>query len=106
MTPRAPIDSKQIGFLRASIRFLLMLANLVGVPNSFLTTALLHFNDLFRRYGAPIILLNLIKRKKSVKRESKLLDEYTQHIDYLNQSLPKGKKTIYHAYDVTRAYKE
>lgn len=51
-------------------------------------------------------MLNLIKRREPVKRESKLLDEYTQCLDYLNQFLPNGKKMIYRAYDMARAYKE
>lgn len=106
MTPRPPIDSEQFGLLRALIYFLLMLANLVSVVDPFFTPASVHFNNLFKRYGTPIIVLNLIKRREPVKRESKLLDEYTHCIDYLNQFLPKGKKMIYHPYDMARAYKE
>ncbi|THH05147.1 hypothetical protein EW145_g5006, partial [Phellinidium pouzarii] len=86
MTPKPPID--------------------ISVVDPFFTPASLHFNDLFKRYGTPIIILNLIKRREPVPRESKLLDEYTQCVEYLNQCLPEGKKMIYRAWDMSRAYKE
>ena len=68
--------------------------------------ASLHFDDLFRRYGAPITILNLIKRREPQPRESKLLDEYTQCVRYLNQFLPDGRKMVYRPWDMSRAYKE
>lgn len=72
----------------------------------FYTAASRHFNDLFARYGAPIFILNLIKKREPVPRESKLLDEYTQCVRYLNQFLPEDKKMVYRAWDMSRAYKE
>lgn len=72
----------------------------------FYTAASRHFDDLFKRYGAPITILNLIKRREPVPRESKLLDEYTQCVRYLNQFLPQGKRMVYRAWDMSRAYKE
>lgn len=78
----------------------------VNVIDPFYSAAAKHFDDLFKRYGAPITILNLIKRKEPVPRESKLLDEYTQCVRYLNQFLPKDKQMIYRAWDMSRAYKE
>ncbi|KAL4260624.1 Polyphosphoinositide phosphatase Fig4-like protein [Pleurotus pulmonarius] len=78
----------------------------ISVVDPFYTAASRHFDDLFRRYGAPITILNLIKRREPQPRESKLLDEYTQCVRYLNQFLPKGKKMVYRAWDMSRAYKE
>jgi microsomal dipeptidase-like Zn-dependent dipeptidase len=72
----------------------------------FYNAASRHFDDLFRRYGAPITILNLIKRREPQPRESKLLDEYTQCVRYLNQFLPPHKKMVYRAWDMSRAYKE
>ena len=72
----------------------------------FYTAASLHFDDLFQRYGTPITILNLIKKREPQPRESKLLDEYTQCVEYLNQFLPHDKKMIYRAWDMSRAYKE
>jgi hypothetical protein len=39
-------------------------------------------------------------------REAKLLFEYSQCVDYLNQFLPEGKKLLYRAWDMSQAYKE
>ncbi|KII90287.1 hypothetical protein PLICRDRAFT_91346 [Plicaturopsis crispa FD-325 SS-3] len=78
----------------------------INVVDPFFTAASRHFDDLFRRYGAPITILNLIKKREPVPRESKLLDEYTQCVRYLNQFLPQDKKMVYRAWDMSRAYKE
>jgi len=79
---------------------------LVSVIDPFYTAAARHFDDLFGRYGAPITILNLIKRREPQPRESKLLDEYTQCVQYLNQFLPVDTKMVYRAWDMSRAYKE
>ena len=71
----------------------------------FYSTAALHFDNLFARYRAPIYVLNLIKKRERIPRESKLLVEYENAIKYLNQSLPQGKKIRYQAYDMSRAAK-
>ncbi|KDR74148.1 hypothetical protein GALMADRAFT_71417 [Galerina marginata CBS 339.88] len=78
----------------------------ISVVDPFYTPASRHFDDLFHRYGAPITILNLIKRREPVPRESKLLEEYTQCVRYLNQFLPRDKKMVYRAWDMSRAYKE
>lgn len=78
----------------------------ISIVDPFYSAAAKHFDDLLKRYGAPIQILNLIKRKEPVPRESKLLDEYTQCVEYLNQFLPQDKKMIYCAWDMSRAYKE
>ncbi|KAJ2920989.1 hypothetical protein H1R20_g16104, partial [Candolleomyces eurysporus] len=78
----------------------------ISVVDPFYTAASKHFDDLFKRYGTPITILNLIKRREPVPRESKLLDEYTQCVKYLNQFLPRDKKMVYRAWDMSRAYKE
>ena len=72
----------------------------------FYTTASRHFDDLFARYGGPIMILNLIKKREPVARESKLGVEYAQCVKYLNQFLPRDKRMIYRAWDMSRAYKE
>jgi len=76
------------------------------VVDPFYTAASRHFDNLFSRYGAPITILNLIKRREPVPRESKLLDEYTQCVRYLNQFLPRDRRMVYRAWDMSRAYKE
>ena len=77
----------------------------LNLIDPFYTAAALHFNNLFERYGTPIYVLNLIKSRERLPRESKLLKEYTNAIHYLNQFLPEGKKIIYKAWDMSRASK-
>lgn len=77
----------------------------LSLIDPFYSTAALHFDHLFERYGAPVIVLNLVKARERTPRESKLLVEYQNAVNYLNQSLPPGKKILYRAYDMSRAAK-
>ncbi|KAF2121440.1 SacI homology domain-containing protein [Lophiotrema nucula] len=77
----------------------------VNLIDPFFSASALHFDDLFKRYGAPIYVLNLIKARERTPRESKLLSEYQNAIKYLNQSLPEDKKILYEAFDMARASK-
>ncbi len=77
----------------------------LNLVDPFYTAAALHFDNLFERYGAPIYALNLVKTRERTPRESKLLDEYTRAIAYLNQFLPEGKKIVHRAWDMSRAAK-
>uniref|UniRef100_A0A1D1YYS2 Polyphosphoinositide phosphatase n=2 Tax=Anthurium amnicola TaxID=1678845 RepID=A0A1D1YYS2_9ARAE len=51
----------------------------------------LHFEDLAKRYGNPIIVLNLIKTVEKRPREMMLRREFTNAVGYLNQILPEEK---------------
>ncbi|KAK0629923.1 SacI homology domain-containing protein [Bombardia bombarda] len=77
----------------------------LNLVDPFYTSAALHFDNLFERYGAPIYVLNLVKARERTPRESKLLDEYTRAIEYLNQFLPADRKIIHRAWDMSRAAK-
>lgn len=77
----------------------------MNLVDPFYSAAALHFDNLFERYGAPIYVLNLIKSRERTPRESKLLKEFTNAINYLNQFLPDDKKLIYNAWDMSRAAK-
>ena len=77
----------------------------MNLVDPFYSAAALHFDDLFKRYGAPIYVLNLIKARERTPRESKLLVEFTTAIRYLNQFLPSDKQIIYKAWDMSRASK-
>ncbi|KAG5462573.1 MAG: SacI homology domain-containing protein [Olpidium bornovanus] len=77
----------------------------LNVRDPFFATAALHFDNMFKRYGGPIIVLNLVKQKEKTKRESLLLEEFTQCVEYLNQFLPPGKAIKYIAWDMSRASK-
>ncbi|KAI1286771.1 Polyphosphoinositide phosphatase [Halotydeus destructor] len=48
----------------------------------------LHFNQLFARYGSPIKVLNLVKKREKRPHESVLSNEFINIITYLNQFMP------------------
>ncbi|KUJ07026.1 uncharacterized protein LY89DRAFT_602159 [Mollisia scopiformis] len=77
----------------------------LNLVDPFYGAAALHFDNLFERYGTPVYVLNLVKAKERTPRESKLLHEYTNAINYLNQFLPADKKIIHKAWDMSRASK-
>lgn len=77
----------------------------LNLVDPFYSAAALHFDNLFERYGTPIYVLNLVKSRERMPRESKLLFEFTDAINYLNQFLPENKKIIHKAWDMSRASK-
>ncbi|CAJ2512161.1 Uu.00g051760.m01.CDS01 [Anthostomella pinea] len=77
----------------------------LNLVDPFYTAAALHFDNLFERYGSPIYVLNLVKARERSPRESKLLVEYTNALNYLNQFLPEEHKIIHKAWDMGRAAK-
>jgi hypothetical protein len=77
----------------------------LNLVDPFYGAAALHFDNLFERYGAPVYVLNLVKSRERTPRESKLLHEFTNAINYLNQFLPGDKKIIHKAWDMSRASK-
>lgn len=88
MTPKPPIE--------------------INLVDPFFASAALHFDDLLKRYEAPILVLNLIKSKERTPREGKLLREFSQCIEYLSQFLKQGgknKKIQYTHWDMSRASK-
>ncbi|KAI1635607.1 SacI homology domain-containing protein [Biscogniauxia mediterranea] len=77
----------------------------LNLVDPFYTAAALHFDNLFERYGSPIYVLNLVKARERTPRESKLLHEYTNAIEYLNQFLPREHRLVYKPWDMGRAAK-
>jgi phosphatidylinositol 3,5-bisphosphate 5-phosphatase len=75
------------------------------LQDPFYQPAALHFDNLFERYGCPVYVLNLIKARERIPRESKLLVEFQKCIEYLNQSLPENRKILYKAFDMSRESK-
>lgn len=63
----------------------------VNIVDPYFSAAALHFDNMFRRYGGNIVVLNLVKCREKIKRESILLKEFTECISYLNAFLPKEK---------------
>ncbi|ELT99122.1 hypothetical protein CAPTEDRAFT_142019 [Capitella teleta] len=64
-----------------------------------------HFNQIMRRYGAPIIVLNLVKKREKKPHESILTEEFARVIEYLNQFLPPEHSIKYVGFDMARVSK-
>ncbi|CAG8553035.1 6267_t:CDS:10, partial [Acaulospora morrowiae] len=77
---------------------------IINFRDPFYAAAALHYDNMFKRYGAPIIVLNLIKTKEKNPRESILGDEFAEAMKYLMQFLPE-KCLKYQAWDMSKARK-
>ncbi|CAA6664591.1 unnamed protein product [Spirodela intermedia] len=62
----------------------------------------LHFQNLVRRYGNPIIILNLIKTQEKRPRESILRAEFANAIDYINQELSEENHLRFLHWDLNK----
>ncbi|KAK8350701.1 hypothetical protein V6Z12_A06G226000 [Gossypium hirsutum] len=62
----------------------------------------LHFENLVRRYGNPIIILNLIKRCEKKPRETILRAEFANSIRFLNNSLTEEDRLRFLHWDLSR----
>ncbi len=66
------------------------------VPGTQVTEA--HFDDLESRYGAPVVVLNLLKSKERRPREVLLRRELAAAIAQLNAQRPRGRQHIVYMY--------
>jgi hypothetical protein len=64
-----------------------------------------HFADLFRRYSAPVVVLDLVKQLERKPRESIVSREFRDLIDELNNSIPLNEQIRYCALDYSRITK-
>ncbi|GAB2218201.1 hypothetical protein Droror1_Dr00001420 [Drosera rotundifolia] len=62
----------------------------------------LHFQNLFDRYGNPIIILNLIKTKEKKPRESILRTEFANAIEVINKDLPEENQLRFLHWDLNK----
>ncbi|KAI7736053.1 hypothetical protein M8C21_030398, partial [Ambrosia artemisiifolia] len=62
----------------------------------------LHFENLAKRYGNPIIILNLIKTKEKKPRESLLRMEFAHAIELINKDLPEEKRLKFLHWDLSK----
>lgn len=59
----------------------------------------LHFQDLMRRYGAPVLALNLVKQTEKRARETLVGGAFTEAVRYINEFLPEPYQIDYLAWD-------
>ncbi|XP_020249900.1 phosphoinositide phosphatase SAC4-like [Asparagus officinalis] len=62
----------------------------------------LHFENLVKRYGNPIIILNLIKTREKKPRESILRAEFANAIDIINKDLPEDNRLRFLHWDLNK----
>ncbi|XP_071741977.1 phosphoinositide phosphatase SAC2-like [Rutidosis leptorrhynchoides] len=62
----------------------------------------LHFENLTKRYGNPIIILNLIKTKEKRPRESLLRMEFAHAIESINKDLPAENRLKFLHWDLNK----
>ncbi|KAJ6699066.1 PHOSPHOINOSITIDE PHOSPHATASE SAC3-RELATED [Salix purpurea] len=60
----------------------------------------LHFENLAKRYGNPIIILNLIKTQEKKPRESILRKEFANAIDHINKNLSEKNRLRFLHWDL------
>ncbi|XP_072408249.1 polyphosphoinositide phosphatase isoform X2 [Chiloscyllium punctatum] len=68
----------------------------------FAHVAALHFDQMFQRFGSPIIILNLVKKRERRKHERILSEALYSAIAYLNQFLPPEYIIHYIAWDMAK----
>uniref|UniRef100_A0A3Q2XZ10 FIG4 phosphoinositide 5-phosphatase n=1 Tax=Hippocampus comes TaxID=109280 RepID=A0A3Q2XZ10_HIPCM len=62
----------------------------------------LHFDQMLQRFGSPIIILNLVKKREKRKHEKILSEELYPAVINLNQFLPQQHGIEYIAWDMAR----
>ncbi|KAA0708172.1 Polyphosphoinositide phosphatase [Triplophysa tibetana] len=62
----------------------------------------LHFDQMLQRFGSPVIILNLVKKREKRRHEKILSDELYPTITNLNQFLPPEHSIEYIAWDMAR----
>ncbi|XP_051135540.1 phosphoinositide phosphatase SAC2-like isoform X2 [Andrographis paniculata] len=62
----------------------------------------LHFDNLVKRYGNPIIILNLIKTREKKPREAILRSEFANAIEVINKDLPPEMHLKFLHWDLSR----
>lgn len=78
----------------------------VNLQDPFYRSSAIHFNNLFCRYGLPVIILNLIKTKEKQPRELKLNQHFITCVKYLNQFLPQKHRLQFHSFDMSKHSKK
>eukprot|EP00795_Rhopilema_esculentum_P017479 gene17479-9088_t len=78
---------------------------LVDRTDPYYASAALHLNKLMARFGAPIIILNLVKKRERRPHEQILSENLKQIVVYVNQFIPPEFAVQYIAWDMARVTK-
>ncbi|KRZ17339.1 Polyphosphoinositide phosphatase [Trichinella zimbabwensis] len=77
----------------------------IDLADPFACIAGNHFKNLLIRYGGPIVVINLVKRREKSRHESILHEELQASIGYLNQFLSPSEAILYLTFDMARCHK-
>ncbi|KAF5302794.1 hypothetical protein FQA39_LY01974 [Lamprigera yunnana] len=77
----------------------------IDLCDPYAEIAAAHFNELLKRYGAPLIILNLVKKHEKKPQEKLLSEELESAIKYLNQFLSPEHQILYKTFDMARKNK-
>jgi len=72
----------------------------INSDNSFSQATGKHFSQMFRRYGSPVTVLNLVKKRDKKSNEAALGNEFKLSIEHLNQFIRTNHQIKYHALDM------
>jgi len=64
-----------------------------------------HFEDLFKRYGSPVVVVDLVKQSERREREVIVGNEFRHAIEYLNSFIDDEHKIRYCALDYSHVSK-
>lgn len=78
----------------------------IDIFDPYYAVAGMHFTQVFQRYGSPVMILNLVKKKEKKKHESLLRDEMQLATDYLSQFLPQDNQLEHIPFDMARQNKK
>ncbi|CAI4230221.1 unnamed protein product [Auanema sp. JU1783] len=78
---------------------------LIDIHEPHAQTAGAHFREMRKKYGSPIIVMNLVKRREKRRHEGLLHEQFLKSINYLNIFLPTEEKICYLSFDVARCNK-
>ncbi|CAJ0927665.1 unnamed protein product, partial [Mesorhabditis belari] len=78
---------------------------LIDIHEPHAQTAGAHFRDLKKKYGSPIVVYNLVKRREKRRHETLLNEQFLKAVNYLNQFIPDDEQIAYIAFDVARCNK-
>ncbi|EDO26203.1 predicted protein [Nematostella vectensis] len=74
----------------------------VDRADPYCNAAAQHVNRLLGRFGAPLVILNLVKRREKKRHEQILSEELQTAVEYLNQFLPPEHNIQYIPWDMAR----
>ncbi|VDP04813.1 unnamed protein product [Soboliphyme baturini] len=104
-TEQIVYDKSVLSFKRGRFLSFVQLRGSVPFRWSQAVTGMVSKPDLKQRYGDPIVVVNLVKRREKLRREHLLNDEFRSAVSYLNQFVGPRQRILYLSFDLARCHK-